>query len=164
MNYDDPFTPETIEEQIDQHTFSPSHLPLSPNARVIQGLQAHYEEDQRSAARMWERLAQQVSELESDATPPVPLQKQQIKGTHHMQQLSSPTAEHPRARRALQSRLGLLVAVIIAVLLVGSLATVLGLSHQKPPSAKVSGLSHQKSTTTTPTDRKSTRLNSSHRL
>src|SRR6516225_7690217 len=109
MNYDDPFTPETIEEQIDQHTFSPSHLPLSPNARVIQGLQAHYEEDQRSAARMWERLVQRVSELENDAVGtaarPCPIPLQQKKGTYHMQQLSPSPVPDPRARQAFQHRL-----------------------------------------------------------
>src|SRR5215469_16110236 len=129
MNYDDPFNPETIEEQIDQHMSSPSDLPPSPNARVIQGIQAYYEEDQRSAARMWERLASRVGELESDAKPPTPLQERTERGTtHHMQQLShSPAPEHPRERNAFQRRLGLLVAVIIAALLVGSMLTILGL-------------------------------------
>ncbi len=60
MHDDDAFTPETIEEQIDQHLFSPSRSSLSHNARVIRGLQAHYKEDQRSAAQMWERLVQQA--------------------------------------------------------------------------------------------------------
>lgn len=50
-----------------------------------------------------------------------------------MQQfLHTPAPEHPRERNSFQRRLGLLVAIIIAALLVGSLVTVLGLSHQKP--------------------------------
>jgi len=60
MNDDKGFTPETVEEQIDQHAFSPSPLPFSANARVIREVQAYYEEDRRSAARMWARLVQRV--------------------------------------------------------------------------------------------------------
>lgn len=53
MNDDELFTPETIEERIDQQTSFPSSLSPSPNARVIRALQVYYQEDQRSAARMW---------------------------------------------------------------------------------------------------------------
>src|SRR5689334_25170188 len=58
MNDDETFTPETIEELIDQHTSSPSSQPTTPQASIIQELQTYYEADQRSAARMWERLVQ----------------------------------------------------------------------------------------------------------
>ncbi|HET8841492.1 MAG TPA: twin-arginine translocation signal domain-containing protein, partial [Ktedonobacteraceae bacterium] len=58
MNDDETFTPETIEELIDQHTSSPSSQPTSPQANIIQELQTYYEADQRSAVRMWERLVQ----------------------------------------------------------------------------------------------------------
>lgn len=69
MNDDELFTPETIEERIDQQTSFPSSLSPSPNARVIRALQVYYQEDQRSAARMWERLVQQVRTAEIETSP-----------------------------------------------------------------------------------------------
>lgn len=55
------------------------------------------------------------------------------KEIYQMQQVVyEPTPEQPHRRHTFQRRLGLLAAVIFIALLVGSLATVLNLAHQKP--------------------------------
>lgn len=148
MNHDDAFLPETIEEQIDQARFAPSHQPLSPETRLILELQAHYAEDRRSAARMWERLAQRASELESTGQPPTGVPQGQQKGTVRMSPFvntpplshpqSAPGANRQRARQIWQRRLGLLVAALVTLLLIGSLAAVLEFAHQKPSPATAS--------------------------
>lgn len=62
MNKNERFTPENVDEQIDQFSSAGTHN--EPGARVVQGLHSLYEEQQQLAARVWERLALQLHEFE----------------------------------------------------------------------------------------------------
>jgi len=66
MNEDEPFTPEHVDEQVEQLSSPAQDEAALLNARVVQRLHALYEEDQRSTARVWERLARQVAVYDSD--------------------------------------------------------------------------------------------------
>jgi hypothetical protein len=82
MNDDEPFTPESVDEQADQLSSPAQDESSLLNARVVQRLHALYEEDQRSTARVWERLARQVEVYGGDA--------QQTTGSGHDARHSEP--------------------------------------------------------------------------
>ncbi|HEY6287264.1 MAG TPA: hypothetical protein VIX20_16480, partial [Ktedonobacteraceae bacterium] len=64
MNKHEPFTPESVDEQIDQFLRAGSNN--EPGARVVQGLDSLYAEQQELAERVWERLAWQLHALDYD--------------------------------------------------------------------------------------------------
>lgn len=62
QHHDDAFTPDTVDERVDQLASLAPQASSPPSAQVVQRLHALYEEDQSSTARVWERLAQRVNE------------------------------------------------------------------------------------------------------
>lgn len=126
MEHSDAFIPETVDEQVNQLMVS-SHIDSdSPNARVTRGLQAYYEEEQRSTERVWQQLAQHITEHEDDhalADQPTRRLKQDL----------------PIARCAGLSRFALIAAVLVAILAVSSLLWIL---HVMQPAQVTHGI-HQ---------------------
>jgi hypothetical protein len=136
MNKNEPFTPESIDEQIDQ--FSTADGNNQPGARVVQSLQTLYAEQQRLAERVWERLAQQVNALNADihaidAFSDVPGERIDplSRIPHVLPNSEQPTAsfpkrdqspEHRRSRpRKMGKRLTTIAASLVALLLISSL-------------------------------------------
>lgn len=122
MKHDEGFTPENVEEQIDLFTFS-SNAGLSPSAQVIQQLHEHYEEDRRSAERIWKSVAQYAVEhnieLQPDAGQPGPLHE-----VIEERPLPAKSGSLPKKRER-PSWLALIAATLCVVVLVGSLSLVL---------------------------------------
>ncbi|HEY7417163.1 MAG TPA: PQQ-binding-like beta-propeller repeat protein [Ktedonobacteraceae bacterium] len=122
MKHDEGFTPENVEEQIDLFTFS-QHEGSSPSAQVVQQLHEHYEEDKRSAERIWKCVAQYAVEhdieLQQDAGQPEP--------SHEVFEEKPPLVKSgslPNKRKS-RSWLALIAATLCVVVLVGSLSLVL---------------------------------------
>ena len=146
MNHrDESFSPETVDEQIDQLLQAPQQHGQANNSSVqmVHMLQDVYSEDPR-LQKVWERLAEHLpvtlSSDESQANQP-------LTGEWFSQTPSSTIVKFPQVQGvgmrtpsrqfssshkwgAFQRSLELLTAVIIMALLVGSLVTVLHLSHR----------------------------------
>ena len=133
MNDDETFTPESVDEQVDQLSSLIGNGSLLPSARVVQRLHALYEEDKRSTDQVWQRLAQRVSQHDSNARQPEVLKSLQHEGTQHMQQLSH-LPQQPHKRQSFWQGLNLLAAVLLTVVLVASLVTVFHFARLKPGS------------------------------
>jgi outer membrane protein assembly factor BamB len=133
MNDDEPFTPERVDEQVDQLS-SPAHDESSLlNARVVQRLHALYEEDQRSTARVWERLARQV-EVSDSATQQTTADDHEARHAAPLHGLPQEETQqvHQRARRSTPRTiawLATIAAVLCTALLVSSLLWVLQSIH-----------------------------------
>lgn len=127
MNRDDAFRPESVEEQIDQFTYSQHQQPLPPSVRVIQQLHAHYEADQRSTERMWERLtqhmAQQALPLHTTDTSRKFLYRMQKERISPMKLEIS--VERASATWHQPTRFATIAAVLFTTLLVGGILLVL---------------------------------------
>ena len=150
---DETFTPENVDEQIDQQLFLLwKDQARQPSASVVRGLHALYEEDVRSTAHVWERLVRQVGErhlaaqdtehfnaLPQQRDLPLPQVPRGANASRRQKRQSSRTGQTPFGWRV-----NLLVAVLVMIALVGSLVTVLHEIHPNVP-AGTSGVS-----TTTP--------------
>lgn len=134
---DEIFTPEDVDEQIDrQLSLLWKEQAGQPGASVVQRLHALYEEDLCSTAHVWERLVPQAGERG--------LAERQIERLPALSQegtlLEMPRGADPSRRQKRQSsstgqipfgrRVSLLVAVLVMIVLVGSLVVVL---HEIPP-------------------------------
>ena len=144
---DESFSPETVDEQIEQLLRAPQWQEpgnTSP-AQMVHMLSGIYEEDPR-LQRVWERLADHLPAARSAGEQE---EKQPLVDERFPQTSSSTIVRFPQEkvggmqtqtrlsvqshkRGSLQQSLGLLVAVLIMALLVGSLVAVLQLAHQKP--------------------------------
>jgi WD40 repeat protein len=143
---DESFSPETVDEQIDHllQTQQQNEQANISSAQMVHLLQGVYEEDPR-LQRVWERLADHIPMTHSirDSQENHPLTDEK-----YSQTLSSTNVRFPQVKAvgmqtqtrlslrshkwgSFQRSLELLVAVLIVALLVGSLVTVLHLSHQK---------------------------------
>ena len=67
MNEDQPFAPESVDEQVDRLATLDAGGSLLSHARVVQRLHALYEADMRSTERVWQRLAQRVTQQDGNA-------------------------------------------------------------------------------------------------
>jgi WD40 repeat protein len=143
---DESFSPETVDEQIDHLLQAPLSPEQASNSSVqmVHLLQDVYEEDPR-IQRVWERLADHLPMTHSSGESQ---ENQPLAGERFSQTSSSTIVKFPQVKGvgmktqtrltlrshkwgAFQRSLELLVAVLIISLLVGSLVTVLHLSHQK---------------------------------
>lgn len=142
---DESFSPETVDEQIDQllGTSQPREQEHTSSAGMVQMLLGIYEGDPR-LQRVWERLAEHLPETRSGEERP-PLSSEPLQQSLHstivrfphervqiMQQTPTGVQKKPRKRTSFQRSLSLLAAILVMAVLVGSLAVVLHLSHQKP--------------------------------
>jgi outer membrane protein assembly factor BamB len=133
MNDDELFTPESVDEQVD-HLSSPAQdQPWLLNARVVQRLHALYEGDQRSTARVWERLVQQVDVYGSDARQTTgsdhdARHTEPLDGLPQEEMQHVPTREHLSKPRTI-SWPATIATVLCTALLVGSLLWVLQSLH-----------------------------------
>lgn len=129
---DETFTPSGVDEQIDrQMLLLWNNQAGQPSGSVVQRLHALYEEDLRSTARVWERLLRQAGEPD--------LAERQTERLHALSQEWTPLevshSAHSSRRQERQSsrtgqtrfgwRASLLVAVLVMIMLVGSLVVVL---------------------------------------
>jgi WD40 repeat protein len=135
---DEPFSPETIDEQVEQFLeLSQAHeqAHTSP-AQVVQTLQGIYAEDPR-LRRVWERLTEHLpmahtnEEAGKEQAPHATIVKFPQERVQHIMQTQTRIPEQERRHGTFQRRLGLLVAALIMAALVGSMALVLQLTHQK---------------------------------
>lgn len=148
MTYDrDFFTPENVDEQVDEFSQYSRGVALPPNeqaevsaqagAQLVGDLKAYYQieqqEDVASLARAWKQIS---ARLPGDHRQPqsispqslsIPISRISQERTRKMQD-----SVHDASRKGRFSRqLRLLVAVLVSVLLVGGLAVVLNVNHQK---------------------------------
>jgi hypothetical protein len=143
---DESFSPEAVDEQIDhllQAPQQPGQVNIS-SLQMVHLLQGVYKEDPR-LQKVWERLANHLSMAHSIGEPQ---ENQSLTGKRFSQTSSSTIVKFPQVKgvgmqtqsrlslrshkwASFQRSLELLVAVLIMALLIGSLVTVLHLSHQK---------------------------------
>src|SRR5258708_5785545 len=135
---DETFSPETVDEQIEQflRTSQPSEQMDTSPAQMVQMLQGMYEENPR-LSKVWKRLAehspaeQTSEELEEKQTLGSTIVSFPQERINFMPtQTRLPESPSPRKRGSFQRLLGLLVAVIVTIVLIGSLALVLSTRHQ----------------------------------
>ena len=142
MNNNDEFSPENVEEQIEQISYSLHGEPLSSSTQVIQELHTYYKEDQHSAERMWERLIPYVTEHESTILPASD-QPETVNKIFEEQMLPN-KSERYSSRKKFAPQLALIAAVFCTFLIVGSLLFVFQLVHSTHtgsfPSASPHGL------------------------
>src|SRR6266567_1874200 len=116
MEPDDVFSPETVDEQMDQFLTDSSTASSSPNARVIHDLHAYYEEGQRATEHVWQQLARSLAEHGHNSSPAdLPPEEPIPKDRFHPKKQTSPLS-----RRVELSRFALIAAVFVALLVVGS--------------------------------------------
>ena len=137
--HDQPFVPETIDQQVDQFLQISQQQELPASAEMVQMLQSIYTEDPR-LQRVWDRLqdAGQRTTLQpmgeagafaSDEQFPTlisPPFKKVSQETVHSLRLQQ---AYPKKRASFQKRLGLLAAILLLVVMIGSLVTVLHRVH-----------------------------------
>jgi hypothetical protein len=136
MNTNEPFTPESVDEQIDQ--FSRADGNNEPGARVVQGLHSFYAEQQQLAERVWERLAWQLHAFENETqaidsfsdvpretidsasriSPVLPNSEQPTASFPNIAQLPEPRRYTPRK---MTPGLTIIAASLVTLLLVSSL-------------------------------------------
>ncbi len=123
MKHDEPFTPDRIDEQVDQLSFPSLQESLLSNERVVQRLHALYEEDKKSTGRVWQRLEQHLVGHESSV--------QQVSSrSASLDSLPKERMRHKQQAPGLPGRtrlawLSSVAAVLLTALLVGSLLLVL---------------------------------------
>src|SRR5579859_5473645 len=124
--HDDHFTPKHVDEQIEQlaQSLFTDTQEADRNTRLIQLLQQHYAtENQKNALeRAWEQIEQRyeaptLRSLPNEHTPYSNLQKPERSGPYLMRKRTGVVS----SRRAPIPRWGILVAVIVAALAIGSL-------------------------------------------
>ncbi len=138
MNEDEPFTPEHVDEQVEQLSSPAQDEAALLNARVVQRLHALYEEDQRSTARVWERLARQVAVYDSDPqqTTEYDHDARHAAPVHGLPQEETQSVqwrEHPSTPRTI-AWLAPLAAVLCTALLVSGLLWVFQSIHSSQTS------------------------------
>lgn len=142
------FTPEHVDEQVDRLSQPPvrDHLlhnrgkeePSQAGASLVEDLNAYYQiEQQQNIASLqsaWQRIsARQSGEHEHiQSTPTQPLPATPIPGGSQARfRTMRNTAHHASRGKNFSRQLGLIAAMFIAALLVGSLLVVVKLSHQQ---------------------------------
>lgn len=138
MNDDEPFTPERVDEQVDQLSSPVQDASALLNARVVQRLHALYEEDQRSTARVWERLARQVAVYDSETqqTTAYDHDARHAAPVHRLPQEETQSVQwrrHPSKPRTI-SWLAPIAAVLCTTLLVSGLLWALQSLHSSQTS------------------------------
>lgn len=116
MNNDEPFTPESVDERIDQLLSPVQDNKLAcPSTRVVQRLHALYEEDRDSAERVWEHLSRRVNKQESNRHQLEPVYELLPERTQSMQQTL------PLSKQGKPSPFATVAAVLFTALLVSGL-------------------------------------------
>lgn len=140
------FTPDNVDEQVDQLSQSTTrgHFPYHrqtgepPQAAesLIEDLQAYYQterqEDSASLEYVWKRVSGALPrnrELSQLTTRPLPVQAPKV-SQERVPMMRNHVSEIFRGGN-FSRRLGLLVAVLVAALVVGSLAAIVTLSHHQ---------------------------------
>ncbi len=127
MQHDEVFSPESIDEQIEQWASLSSSEVVPPEFEVIPRLSSLYQADQQSTERVWQRLAQHLTKHDAN-----------VQSTSKLSAAfpSRPEAERPPRQRVSylskhtgSSWLTQVAAILVAALLVGSLLGVLSLMH-----------------------------------
>jgi WD40 repeat protein len=136
---DETFTPESVDEQVDRLVppFQ-EEQGVHPSERVVQRLHSLYEEDLLATEHVWKRLVRYAGEpdlaerqtellpaLSQERTLPLPVVPHGANPSRQQKRPSSRTGQTRFGRRA-----SLLVAVLVMILLVGSLVVVL---HERRP-------------------------------
>lgn len=136
--YDDLFTPEEVDEQIDRLSQSLDRKPGSQDdssaLHLIRDMRSLYhggsQEDARSLERAWGRIAQQGRSKYRQGDEKEPsidvFADQQERVRHHMQRNTSVPSRWQTAQR----RIGMIAAVVFLAILVGSLVVVLNIARR----------------------------------
>ena len=135
---DEPFWPESLEEQLDKITQAASHSPgpIMPEARLEEDLRTVYTEYTRAGERVWARLAEHLAER--DQTPKnarrMASERVRTESVEPMQvepgQFPAQSTPQPKSPRRSGSFFTLVAAVLVAAVLVGSAFFVLTSRHQ----------------------------------
>ncbi len=127
MQHDEVFPPESIDEQIEQWASLSSSEVVPPEFEVIPRLSSLYRADQQSTERVWQRLAQHLTEHDANVQSP---SKPSAAFPYRPEAERPPRQPVSRlSRHTGSSWLTQVVAILVAALLVGSLLGVLSLTH-----------------------------------
>ena len=126
-----PFTAESVDEEIDQLTNNNSSIFPDLDTRFMHELRHVYEEDADSLKRVWERLERYSMQQHSSQEPSAETAQRQAAGYHILPfQKSSSPAKYPASQL-----FTVLAATIIGIFLVGSLTWVLAITYPAGPGA-----------------------------
>ena len=126
-NRDEPFQPESVEEQLNQllaQAASRPTEPVGPETRLIQDLRRIYADDTQSGERVWARLAERLGER--NAAPdhlhilpnhPSPIERRTSMHTPELNTMQSQVTGPPRNLRRV---FALVAAALVVTMLVGS--------------------------------------------
>ncbi len=141
----DLFTPDQIDEQIEERLSAGA--PPSASTRFLQDMQRYtsseQEQDRQLLQRAWQRIETHRSGLTAVQRPP--LRRTHLRRRHSMQ----PQEQQLSLKRSLAQRLGMLAAVLVATLVVGSMLAVFLLvrsSHQTTQTAASQTITQQNKT------------------
>lgn len=131
MNYrDEWFSPEGVEEQIEQHLTVPDQL--SANTRLLQDLRHLGEGDAYRLARIRARLVERIAD--GMGRDPVPIQRYQPAHIQPLPQLQTqPLRRTPKRSRFLTN----LLSGLVALLIIGSMLAAFTLFRSQPQTANV---------------------------
>ncbi len=127
-----PFTAESVDEEIDQLTNNNSSIFPDLDTRFMHELHHVYKEDADSLKRVWERLERYSMQQQTSQEPHTDTAQKQTIGVYHIFpfQKSSSRAKYPASQL-----FTVLAATIIGIFLVGSLTWVLAITHPAGPGA-----------------------------
>jgi outer membrane protein assembly factor BamB len=122
--HDEHFTPEDVDEQIARYLQAPNMSDV-PGEKMIHDLEALYHEDERILERAWQRL-NDAAEIE--------MQKQTMPSSaQHNERTVQPMIMHTQLgeKTYTSHRFSALVAGLVAVVILGTLATAFAIGHVK---------------------------------
>jgi len=149
-NRDEPFQPESVEEQLNQllaQAASRPTEPVGPETRLVQDLRRVHTDDLQSGERVWARLAERLGER--NATPdhlhmlpnhPFPMERRTSMHTPELNTMQSQVTEPPRSPRRV---FALVAAALVVMMLVGSamwLFTAIHMLQQNNTTAQGGGI------------------------
>ena len=126
-----PFTAESVDEEIDQLTNNSSSIFPDLDTRFMHELLHVYKEDADSLKRVWERL-ERYSMQHSSQDPYTDTAQKQTVGIYHILPFKKSSS---RAKYPASQLFSVLAATIIGICLVGSLTWVLAITHPAGPGA-----------------------------
>ena len=125
-----PFTPETVDDEIDQLINNSSSISSDPDVQLLHGLYHVYKEEADSLKRVWERLERYSMLMHTAQEPRKRLAKADSGRYTFPIQKNSTCAKYPA-----NQLFTILAASIIGAFLVGSLAWTLAITHAPAPGA-----------------------------
>ena len=127
-----PFTAESVDEEIDQLTNNSSSIFPDLDTRFMHELRHVYKEDADSLKRVWQRLERYSMQQQISQDSHTDTAQKQTMGIYHILPFKKSSS---RAKYPASQLFSVLAATIIGICLVGSLTWVLAITHPAGPGA-----------------------------